>query len=308
MMKNTILLFVLLLSFTSCVGSKSGYDATGTFEGTEIIVSSEVAGTVLEFNVTEGSKLNKGEIVGAIDSVQLYLQRQQLLQNIDAMDASRPAVNTQLAPLQKQLAKQRQEKTRIQNLLESGAATQKQLDDINSSIDILIRQIRAQDNSLTNSVTSTDARIAALLTQIEQVNDRINKCRIISPIDGTVLIKYVQAGELTSEGRPLMKVADMDNIFLKAYVTSSQLSKVKLGDDAHVRADFGGGNYREYPGKITWISDKSEFTPKNITTSDDRANMVYAMKIAVQNDGYLKLGMFGEVRFNASQTTTEEVK
>lgn len=291
------LLLPVLLLLTACSGSKSDYDATGTFDATEVIVSSEVAGTILEFNVTEGSQLEKGEVVGLIDSVQLYLQKEQLQQNIKAIEANRPVMSTQIAPLKEQLVKQRQEKTRVENLLKADAATQKQLDDINSAITVLEKQIAAQENSLNNSLAATDAQAAALKAQIAQINDRLAKCRIISPIQGVVVAKYAQAGELTSAGRPLMKVADMNNIYLKAYITSEQLTNVKLGQEVKVRADFGGGNYHDYDGKITWISDKSEFTPKNIVTSDDRANMVYAIKIAIQNDGYVKLGMYGEVKF-----------
>jgi len=291
-------IFFLSFLFFSCSRNDTDYDAIGTFNATEIIVSSEVTGLILQFDITEGDKLTKGRQVGLIDSLQLHLQKQQLVQNIKAIEANRPVISTQLAPLKEQLVKQHEEKTRIENLLKAEAATQKQLDDINSSILVLEKQIRAQENSLGNAVAASDAQKSALEIQIVQLNDRLAKCCIISPIDGVVLSKYMQAGELISAGRPLMKIADMDNIHLKAYVTSSQLADIKLGQAVKVRADFGGGNYRNYDGKINWISDKSEFTPKNITTSDDRANMVYAIKISVQNDGYLKLGMYGGVNFN----------
>ena len=290
--------FFLSFLFFSCSRNGADYDAIGTFDATEIIVSSEVTGVILQFNITEGDKLTKGKQVGLIDSLQLHLQKQQLVQNIKVIEANRPAVSTQLAPLKEQLAKQREEKMRVENLLKAEAATQKQLDDINSSILVLEKQIRAQENLLGNAVAASDAQKSALETQIAQLNDRLAKCRIASPIDGIVLSKYMQTGELTSTGRPLMKIADMDNIHLKAYVIASQLADIKLGQTVKVRADFGGENYRNYEGKITWISEKSEFTPKNITTSDDRANMVYAIKISVQNDGYLKLGMYGGVNFN----------
>lgn len=295
-MKRTFL--PLLAILTACTSQNGNYDATGTFDATEIIVSSEVAGAITEFDITEGVTVKKGEKVGVIDSTQLYLQKQQLLQNITVAEANRPAMNTQLAPLEEQLTKQIQEKKRIENLLKADAATQKQLDDINSAINVLEKQIAAQKNSLQNSLSGIDAQVEALRLQIAQLDDRLNKCIISSPIDGTVIAKYAQAGELTTAGRPLMKVADMNNVFLKAYLTSAQLMDVKLGQQVHVRADFGGGNYREYDGKIIWISDKSEFTPKNIVTSDDRANMVYAIKIAIQNDGYIKLGMYGELKLN----------
>ncbi|MDR0370966.1 MAG: HlyD family efflux transporter periplasmic adaptor subunit [Prevotellaceae bacterium] len=289
-------LFLLLLA--ACSRNAGNYDATGTFDASEIIVSSEVAGLILSFEAEEGTKLTKGALIATIDSTQYYLQKQQLLQNIEATKANVPAVPTQLAPLEKQLEKQKQEQRRITNLYNDGAATQQQLDDINSAISVLERQIDAQRNSLRNSVSGAGAQVEALQVQIEQIDDRLKRCNVVAPIDGIVLSKYAQAGELMSAGKPLLKIADMDNVHLKAYLTSLQLTNIKLGQEVKVRADFGKGNYHEYDGKITWISDKSEFTPKNITTSDDRANMVYAVKIAVKNDGYLKLGMYGEVKFN----------
>lgn len=296
-MKKIAFFISIIIFLSACSNGNNNYDATGTFDAVEILISSEVAGSILEFNVNEGDKLSENQQVGLIDTIQLHLQKLQLLQNIEAIEANRPAVSTQLAPLKEQLVKQQTEKKRIENLLKAEAATQKQLDDINSAIVVLEKQISAQENSLNNSVSGSDAQISALKIQVAQLDDRLAKCRIASPIDGIVLSKYAHKGELTSAGRPLMKIADMDNIFLKAYLTSSQLTNIKLGQEVKVRADFGGGNYRDYNGKITWISDKSEFTPKNITTSDDRANMVYATKISVQNDGYLKLGMYGEVKF-----------
>lgn len=288
---------ILLIAVMACSNRKNDFDATGTFEATEIIVSSEAAGMILEFNVQEGSAVKRGEELAVIDSVQLYLQKEQLLLNIKAIEANRPAVPTQIAPLQEQLAKQKQEKNRIVNLLRDDAATQKQLDDINSSIMVLEKQIAAQESSLGNSLTGANAQAASLRTQIAQVEDRLKKCRIVSPMEGIVIAKYIHAGELTSAGRPLLKIADMEDVYLKAYVTSTQLVDIRIGQTVKVRADFGKGQYREYDGKITWISEKSEFTPKNVMTTDDRANMVYAVKIAVPNDGYIKLGMYGEVKF-----------
>ena len=287
----------MILMIAACSSNKNPYDATGTFDATEVVVSSEVAGAIRAFNVQEGTAVEAGEVVGVIDSTQLYLQKQQLEENMKAITANRPLVSTQLAPLKEQLAKQQQEKQRIESLLKADAATQKQLDDIESSIAVLEKQIAAQEKLLTNSSVGVDAQAGALSAQIAQIEDRLLKCRIISPISGVVLAKYAQAGEVTSQGKPLMKVADMDNMYLKAYVVSSQLIDIKLGQEVSVCADFGKGNIREYTGTITWISDKSEFTPKNIVTSDDRANMVYAIKIAVPNDGYLKLGMYGGVSF-----------
>ena len=294
-MKKMILPALLILA--GCAGNKTDRDATGTFHATELILSSEIPGQILRLDAEEGSVLTQGQEIGLIDSTQLYLQKQQLTQGIAGVEASKPTVAIQLAPLEEQLAAYRRDRTRIENLREADAANQKQLDDINSAVAALEKQIAAHRNTLTTSLAGADAQAATMRTQMEQLDDRLAKCRIVAPISGTVVAKYAYAGELAAQGRPLLKIADTDNIYLKAYVTSAQLAGVKLGQQARVTADFGGGNTREYDGQVTWISDKSEFTPKNILTSDDRANMVYAVKIAVSNDGYLKIGMYGEVKF-----------
>lgn len=286
-----------LLILAGCTGKDGAADATGTFQATELIVSAEVPGRIIRLDAEEGARLTEGETIGLIDTVQLYLQKRQLMDNILAVRASRPSVATQIAPLEEQLTTLRRDRQRIVNLIDADAANRKQLDDINSAVAGLEKQIAAQRSTLTNALESADAQIAAMRTQIEQLDDQMLRSRITAPITGTVVAKYAHAGELATQGRPLLKIADMDNIHLKAYVTSAQLADIELGRRAHVTADFGGGNTREYDGVITWISDKSEFTPKNIVTSDDRANMVYALKISVKNDGYLKIGMYGEVRF-----------
>ena len=294
---GVVLLASLLLTATACNRNRSQYDATGNFEATEVIVSSEVNGRILAFPVSEGDVLTAGAEAGLIDSTQLHLQRLQIESNIRALRSSRPDVEQQLAPLEEQLAKQRREKQRVEILLHAAATTEKQLDDISSAISVLEKQLDAQRTSLQNSVTSIDAQIAAAEAQLGQLEEQLAKCRITSPIDGTVLAKYAQAGELAIAGKPLMKVADVAHIYLRAYLLSSQLANVKLGQPVKVYADFGKGSVRTYEGTVTWISDQSEFTPKNIVTADDRANMVYAVKIAVPNDGYLKIGMYGGINF-----------
>lgn len=294
---GVVLLASLLLTATACNRNRSQYDATGNFEATEVIVSSEVNGRILAFPVSEGDVLTAGAEAGLIDSTQLHLQRLQIESNIRALRSSRPDVEQQLAPLEEQLAKQRREKQRVENLLQADVTTGKQLDDISSAISVLEKQLDAQRTSLQNSVTGIDAQIAAAEAQLGQLEEQLAKCRISSPIDGTVLAKYAQAGELAIAGKPLMKVADVAHIYLRAYLLSSQLANVKLGQPVKVYADFGKGSVRTYEGTVTWISDQSEFTPKNIVTADDRANMVYAVKIAVPNDGYLKIGMYGGINF-----------
>ncbi len=290
-------LLVAAIVPTSCSDNLGDYDATGTFDTEEILVSSEVSGAILRLDVQEGDKLAAGQEVGLIDSLQLYLQKRQLEESIKAVEANRPDVATRLAPVEEQLAKQRQEKERVEKLLKAEAASTKQLDDINSAILILEKQLEAERTALDQGIASADAQAAGMRLQIDQLNDRLAKCRLKAPAAGTVLAKYARAGELTSAGRPLFKLADMEHVYLKVYVTSTQLADIRLGQEVQVRADFGDEQYRHYDGRIIWISDKSEFTPKNIYTSDDRANMVYAVKVAVPNDGYLKLGMYGDVKF-----------
>ena len=296
-MKQIATIAILVMLFTSCANNETKFDATGTFEATEITVSAEAVGRVLSLDITEGAQVEAHTPVGVIDSVQLYLQKLQLLKSITSVESNRPSINKQVAAIRAQIANQKVEQQRIQNLLKSNAATPKQLDDINASITVLQQQLGAQQASLTNSISSINAQSSAMEIQVAQLTDRLNKCIIQSPITGIVLAQYIEAGELATTGKPLFKVANLNSVYLKAYITSSQLADIKLGQQVDVTATFGGDKNRAYKGTITWIADKSEFTPKSIQTKDDRANQVYALKIAVQNDGYIKLGMYGEVIF-----------
>ena len=296
-MKQFLVIIMFVTLFASCSNKENEFDATGTFEATEVIVSSEVVGRVLSLDIMEGSDVKNNMPIGAIDSVQLYLQKLQLLKNISSVKSNRPSIVTQVAAIRERIVKQNVEKKRVESLLKSGVATQKQLDDINSSIAVLKRQLSAQQSSLTNSVSSLNAQSSAIEIQVAQIEDKLTKCVIESPISGVILAKYIEAGELAVAGKPLFKVADMNNVYLKSYITSGQLADLKLGQSVKVIATFGGDKNREYNGKITWISDKSEFTPKSIQTKESRENQVYAVKIAVENDGYIKLGMYGEVIF-----------
>ncbi len=294
-MKKTILLAAMALVAVAC-SEKENYDATGTFEATEVLVSAEASGRILTFDVAEGAEVKAGAVLGAIDSLQLSLQRQQLEKQQQALLKTRPDVEKQVASLRRQIAKQEQELQRISNLLKDNAATQKQYDDVDAQLAITRTQLDATLSSLSNNTASIDNNAAAIELQIKQLDDRLQKCRIASPIDGTVLVKYVEEGELAVQGRPLMKVAALDEMYLRAYFTSNQLANIKLGQKVTVVADFGGDEQIEYQGTITWIAAESEFTPKGIQTRDSRANLVYAVKIAVPNDGRLKIGLYGEVK------------
>ena len=292
-MKRIVYIAAAMLA-ASC-GTEAEFDAQGTFEATEVVVSSEATGRILNFEVEEGMAVEANQMVGAIDSVQLHLQRKQLVAQQSALLGSRPDVKKQVAALREQIAKQNEELRRVENMLKDGAATKKQKDDIEAQIKILERQLDATLSTLDKNTSTINNNSAALEAQIAALDDRISKCRIISPVGGTVLVKYAEAGELASVGKPLMKIADLDNIYLRAYFTSDQLAKVNLGDEVKVVADFGGEERYDYTGRVAWISSESEFTPKTIQTKDSRANLVYAVKIAVENDGRLKIGLAGEV-------------
>ena len=294
-MKRNIFGIIIILSFLGCKSGSSDFDANGSFEAVEIIVSSEASGKIVTFNLTEGDLLKENQIVGCVDTVQLYLSRLLLEANQKTVLSRKTDISIQIASIQEQIRNQESEKIRFEYLVKSDAGTQKQVDDITAQILILERQLTAQKTAMQTSNLSIENEYKALEIQIAQINDKIEKSLIKSPIDGTVLVKYSEKGELTQMGKPLFKIADTENMFLKAYVTADQLSRIKTGQNVKVSADFGKDGYRDYDGVITWISDKSEFTPKNILTKDERANLVYAIKVAVKNDGYLKIGMYGQM-------------
>ena len=288
--------YIAILMLTASCGKQTTFDAQGTFEATEIVVSSEATGKILHFEAEEGTLVEAGQQVGAMDSLQLHLQRKQLIAQQSALLNSRPDVKKQVSSLREQITKQKSELQRVENMLRDGAATQKQHDDINAHIRVLEGQLEATLSTLGKNTASINDNSASLEAQIAALDDRIAKCHIIAPTNGTVLVKYAEAGELATVGKPLMKIANLEKIYLRAYFTSDQLANIRLGDTVKVIADFGGDEQHEYEGRIAWISSESEFTPKNIQTKNSRANLVYAVKIAVKNDGRLKIGLAGEVR------------
>ena len=293
-MKRVIYILVAIVA-VSC-SNEADYDAQGTFEATEVVISAEATGKILNFDIREGEAIEANSVVGAIDSLQLHLQREQLKAQQSALLSSRPDKEKQVASLRSQVAKQRAELQRIENMLSDGAATTKQRDDIEAQIAILEGQLSAALSTIDNNTSTINENAAALEAQIVALDDRIAKCRISSAVGGTVLVKYAEEGELAAVGKPLMKVANLKNIYLRAYFTSDQLANVNLGDEVIVTADFGGDERYDYKGRVAWISAESEFTPKSIQTKETRANLVYAVKIAVENDGRLKIGLAGEVR------------
>lgn len=293
------ILFIITATFLlfSCSGNNGKFDATGTFESEEIIVSSEATGKLLQFDVEEGASLKTKQIVGLVDTTQLYLKKKQLEASIKAIMNKFPDITTQLATIQEQIETAEREKKRIENLVKSNAATTKQLDDINSQIDLLNKQYAATKSNLTITKQGMLSETYPLQIQIEQIQDQINKSIIKNPVDGTVLTRYSKQSEITSAGKALFKIADLSAMTLRAYVNGDQLGQIKFGQKVKVFVDKGEGEQKEMDGEVYWISSKAEFTPKTIQTKDERANLVYAIKVKVKNDGYLKIGMYGEIKF-----------
>lgn len=294
MTKRILLLGTLSLLLFSC-NRGSDFDATGTFEATETTLSAEATGKIIAFDAEEGATVREGQLLGCIDSTTLVLQREVLKNQQAALLASRPNVQKQVAALRAQIAKQETELARIKKMRAGGAATGKQVDDAESQLLVLQSNLDATLQTLHSSAATVDGNAAALEAQMRLLDDQIAHCRIVAPTDGTVLVRYVQRGEMVALGKPILKVADLEQVYLRAYFTSDQLAHIKLGQEVTVVADFGGSEQHRYKGTVTWIASESEFTPKGIQTRNSRANLVYAAKIAVKNDGRLKIGLYGEV-------------
>jgi HlyD family secretion protein len=326
-MKNNNLFLALGIAFiaSSCGNKDQQYDASGVFEAKEIIVSAETGGKILEFNIEEGSVLKAGQVIGSVDCDDLNYQKLQLEASRDALSAKQNSavpqvqiLREQLISQTKQLAAQKEqlavivkEQDRIEKLVKAEAVPEKQLDDINGNVSVLRKQIEAAEsisNVIRQQIKSQEQQIGianrAVMSEkkpmderIAQVENRIGKCQIVNPVDGSVLVKYAEQNEITGPGKALFKLADMSELKLRAYVTNSQMANVKVGQEATVFVDNGAEGYKEFKGVVEWISDKAEFTPKTIQTKDERSNLVYATKISVKNDGFLKIGMYGEVKF-----------
>lgn len=309
---RTILSSLLLLGLLAACNKKGNqFDATGTFEATEVIVSSELSGKILTLTVNEGDTVSANKIVGTVDAEGIALQKEQVEASIGTLSEKTADVTPQVKLLQDQLAVQQSqlnnlihEQQRIEKLVAQDAATGKQLDDITAQIDVVKKQmsvtkqqIAVQQNNVATQNRAVLSESKPLQKRVAQLNDQLKRADIINPINGTVLTKYAEAGELTAAGKALYKIADLSTVKLRAYVTGDQLAQLKLGQKVKVSVDAGKDSYKDFTGNISWISDKAEFTPKTIQTKEERANLVYAIKIDVKNDGYLKIGMYGEVMF-----------
>jgi HlyD family secretion protein len=294
---NYLILTLLSVELMSCGNTKTDFDAAGAFESVETIISAQATGTILQFDITEGQVLKSGQYLGYIDSTQLYLKKQQLASEIAALKSQMPNASVQVATLQAQLSEAVKMQTRVKSLFAQNAATQQQVEEADLQVEMLKKQIAAQTSTLSNTSSTLLNNIASLQSQVDLLNDQLSKCRIVNPIKGTVLTKYSESQEMATPGKALYKIADTDTLILRVYITGSQLSQIKMGQQVTVKADKGKDEYGEYKGTVAWISDKSEFTPKTIPTKEERADLVYAIKIRVPNDGYLKIGMYGEVKF-----------
>lgn len=294
-MKKTIYLAAATLLLSAC-NNKPDYDATGIFESTTVTISAETAGKILMFNVAEGDSVRAGENIALIDTTMFVLQRSQLGSQRQSAESVSPDIAAQAAAIRTQITHQQQEVERQSRLLSDGATTQQRYDNALARLNTLKGQLTALLSTLEKNRSSISDNSAAIQYQSDQIAEQITKCHISAPLDGTILVKYAEPGEYTMPGKPLCKIADLHNIYLRAYFTANQLANIKIGQKVTVIADFGGEEQYEYPGTITWIAQESEFTPKSIQTNDTRANLVYAVKVAVKNDGRLKLGQYGEVR------------
>ena len=296
-MKKLIIMAAGLVVLASCGSNEKEYNATGTFEATEVTVAAEQSGALMKFDVNEGDEIALGKEVGLIDTTQIWLKIQQAGATKDVYQSQKPDMEKQIAATRQQLAKAKQDQQRYQELVADGAAPSKMLDDATNQVQVLQKQLDAQISTLSTQLSTINSQLSTVDVQVSQLQDQLRKCHIAAPIKGTVLEKYVEKGEFVATGKPLFKMADTEQMFIRAYVTSAQLQHIKVGQKAKVFADYGDGQRKEYEGTVSWISSKSEFTPKTILTDDERADLVYALKVAFKNDGYVKIGMYGEVSF-----------
>ena len=302
-MKKAVIWASLAAALLACGNNDKEYDATGTFEATETTISAEQNGVLLKFDVDEGDEVALGREIGLIDTTQIWLKILQARATKDVYQSQKPDMEAQIAATRQQLAKARQEQQRYKELVADGAAPGKMFDDAASQVQVLQKQLDAQVSALSTSTRALDKQMAAADVQVSQLQDQLQKCHVVSPVKGTVLEKYVERGEFVQAGKPLLKLADTQQMFIRAYVTSAQLQQVKVGQRVKVMADYGGGQKKDYDGVVTWISSSSEFTPKTILTDDERADLVYAMKVSVKNDGYIKIGMYGEVKLKVEDAS-----
>ncbi len=318
-------IFFLAVGLFSCNNSNNAFDASGVFEATEYIISAESGGKILELGLEEGDQLKAGQRIGKLDCELLELQKSQVLASMDAVRAKQmnaaPSMEVtekqlrvqeqQIAAIEEQISTADREKLRLEKLVKADAVPSKQLDDVNAQIavfqkqllaakaqlDVLRQQKTAQQQNADNQNRGILSEEKPLNERVSQIEAQIKDCQIENPINGRVITKYSEQFEMVTPGKPLYKIADTKKMVLRAYISGAQLPKAKIGQKLKVFVDAENGKYRELKGKILWISDKAEFTPKTIQTKDERANLVYAIKVAVENsDESIKIGMYGEIK------------
>jgi HlyD family secretion protein len=296
-MKYNYLFLIPVLATLGCDNRNNGSDAYGNFETTEVTISSESNGKLIQFNIEEGEDLKPGIQTGLVDTIQLYYKKEQFVARIASLYSKTIDIPSQINVLLERKKILEKEQNRIKNLFSENAATQKQLDDINGEIDIINKELKANQERLEINNKGLLSEIKPLKAQIDEINDQIRRCKINNPIQGTVLAKYAEENEITSFGKPLYKIADLSTVYLRAYLSGDQVDDIKIGQKVKVLIDKDNKSFHNYDGVITWVSEKSEFTPKIVQTKKERVNLVYAIKIRVVNDGRIKIGMPGEVKF-----------
>ena len=300
-MKNIVFLLFFTATLVGCKNGNLDPDASGRFEATEVVVSSEATGTITAFCALEGMHISKYEVIGCVDTVQLHFQKMRLLAGNQAVRARRANVSEQLAAITVQIKNLEKERDRAETLAKANVGNTKTIDDINANIKTLEKEYEAHKSALVKGNLSTDKEGTAIELQVAQTEDLIQKSIIKSPISGTIMVTYAKEGEFRGMGQPLFRIANLETVFLRAYVSNTIVNELKVGNTATVYTGFNSENTKEYSGKIVWISQEAEFTPKNIQNRDERSNLVYAVKIEVVNDGYIKPGMYGDVKFNLDQ-------
>ena len=299
-MKSKVLsLAVLVCLGVGCKDKGEERDGSGMFEAREVIVSSEISGRIERLDVMEGDYIEAGKVVGLIDTMQLHWLKVQAQQAVKAVDERIPNLDKMLEVYRLKLEKGEKELKRVERLLEGKAATQKQYDDVKAIVDEGRSMLKGQTHQAEVMIAGAKAESAAIALKIDQVNDQIRRCKVVNPIDGTVLAKYSQEKELAAPVKALYKIGDLKNMNLQVYLEGGRMAGLKVGDPVRVFAKLGGGQEREYMGKISWIASEAEFVPKTIQTQDDRDNLLYAVKVRVENDGFLLVGMYADVKFNS---------
>ena len=300
-MKNTILFLLLSLLLFQCRQKDNGADAFGNFESRDMLVTTEIPGKLLYLKAEEGQSLQEGDTIALIDTISLHLKQEQLLASIQAIRGKLQDAGPQVSLLQKQIDVLDKEKRRLVALIADEAASQKQLDDLQGRIDVLQQQIQTTEAQNAQANASILSQIKPLRSQIDQVRDQIDRCFIINPMKGTVQYKLAEPGEIVAPPKALYKIADIEDLELRAYISGDQLAQIRIGQEVTVQIDQDKKRNESLPGRISWIADQAEFTPKTIQTKEERVNLVYAFKVRVANpEGKLKLGMPGEVHFKTN--------